>query len=285
MLEARPFIDVFGGRFSQKKRPMSPTGKDGNVIIIGFPRIKHTETKPTAISVVEPAAFEQRAAADEIFPEPLDEEFCGDDGVIEIAAAPDEIFPDPLEDDDVEMVHPDEPDEIFPEAPLEDLDAPIITEALRPLTYPETVLPPTPPERVGPRPPVRHPGSGLLALNGGAPAPAKPNLGFLPPPPRERLLALSSPAPRPTGGYAKAPPAPTPVAPTTAPPPVQPASGLLSPRPLPPLPDVRERAASAPRPPRVSMNDATKLQARRPPLAPETPKRPSGTLTADDIPF
>jgi hypothetical protein len=276
----------------------------------GFPRIKRpapavvdstrTDSVPPAAAVGEakPAAFEQPprrsgfprlpvrpAVASARAPEPAAlpafepvEDVAGMDAFDSNRSG--DTFAEPLEED---------PD-----------DAPIIETPLQPLLRPMTVLPPTPPDR-GARPPVRQPGSGLLALNGGAPAPAKPNLGFLPPPPRERLPALSSPAPRPTGGYAKAPPAPTPVPRTTAPPPVQPGSGLLSPRPLPPpLPDARVRAASAPRPgatpvatswseppaatlPRVSMHDAAKLPARRPPLAPETPR--SGTLTADDIPF
>jgi hypothetical protein len=100
------------------------------------------------------------------------------------------------------------------EMPLDDdLDAPEITVPLQPPPRPApTIMHPTLASRLAP-PPVRQPGSGLLAKNVGAPAHATPS--FLPPP-KECSPALPPPAPRPAGGFprtqGKAPPPPPPPA-------------------------------------------------------------------------
>jgi hypothetical protein len=214
----------------------------------GFPRLPTRPVMPAPAAVKYDAPHDTMRPAPPHLPaaEPIDEFFAdGDqDAVMDDgdSAEPDDLSADSLD------VDPD--------------DAPIITVPVQPLPRPPpTVAHPTPASRT-PRPPVRQPGSGLLARPRPVfQPPSRPRPSFLPPS-RERP-ALPPPAPPPAVAFprtqAKAPPPPARDVPRPAParPVFQPPAAKVEAKPA---------APAAKALPRASMHEARKFQ-KRPGLA------------------
>jgi hypothetical protein len=250
------------GGFPRTNRPPSPAK----------PAPAAVEAKPTEATQAPQRAGFSRLPVRPTQPVPAAVEYVARPAPPPLPSA--EFFADAFQD----AADPDSARSIeqFPEALYDDSDdAPEITVPLQPLPRPPpTVLHPTAASRAAP-PPVRQPGSGLLASNVVAPVRTRPS--FLPPP-RERP-ALPPSAPSPTVGLA--------LTQAQALPPPQPRD-MPSPAPARPMfqspaPKV-DAKPSAPALPRVSMHDAAEFQARRPTRVPERPSGPA-QLTPDDIPF
>jgi hypothetical protein len=248
----------------------------------GFPRINRppAPAKPAAAAVeAKPAAVAPRAHRTGFSrlpvratpPAPAAVEYVAQPAPPPLPSA--EFFPDA--DQDVAGPDSARSSEQFP-APLYDDsdDAPEITVPLQPLPRPApTILHPTRASRLAP-PPVRQPGSGLLAS---IVAPARTRPSFLPPP-RER--PAPPPFAPPDGGF--------PLTQATAPPSPSQPRDMPSPAPAPNAEAKHQAAILPPLPerPRVSTKVGPFFDKNGRPLRPKVPlTRHVSPLSPDDIPF